>query len=222
MSRPHVRIKVCGLTRAEDVRLAAALGADALGFVFAGGPRALTPAQARDLAAVAPPFVNRVGVFGPDQRRDAPAIAEACRLDTLQVLGPPDPAYCAYFRGRFTIVAGLGMPPKAANGGAGPDLAGLQAGIDALAPHVDALLLDTAKAGMLGGTGERFEWSLLARLTSPVPLIVAGGLTAENVGELVRQAEPWAVDVSSGVEAAPGVKDEAKLRAFIAAARAGV
>lgn len=214
----RTRVKICGLTRPEDVRLAASLGADAVGFVFAGGPRQVTGPQARDLAAAAPPYVSRVGVFGPDQRRDAPALAEACRLDTLQILGPPDPAYCAYFRGRFAIVAALGVPPKA-EGPGGPDLDALRATVAALAPHVDGLLLDTAKAGMLGGTGQAFDWSLLQGLESPVPLIVAGGLTPANVGELVRGARPWAVDVSSGVEAAPGVKDEAKLRAFFEAAR---
>lgn len=218
----RTRVKICGLTRPEDVRLAGRLGADAVGFVFAGGPRQVSAPQARDLAAAAPPYVSRVGVFGPDQRREAPALAEACRLDTLQILGPPDPAYCAYFRGRFAIVAAIGVPPKA-EGPGGPEqpnqLEALRATIAELAPHVDGLLLDTAKAGMLGGTGQAFDWSVLQGLESPVPLIVAGGLTPANVGELVRGARPWAVDVSSGVEAEPGVKDEAKLRAFFEAAR---
>ncbi len=210
------RIKICGLTRPEDVRLAARLGADAVGFIFASSPRQVTGTQARDLAAATPPYVNRVGVFGPDQRRDAPALAEACRLDTLQLVGPPDPAYCAYYRGRFAIVVAIGVPPKA-EGAGGPDLDALQGLIAEIAPHVDGLLLDTAKVGMLGGTGQTFDWGVLAGLACPVPLIVAGGLAADNVGELVRQARPWAVDVSSGVEASPGVKDEARLAAFFAA-----
>ena len=214
----RTRVKICGLTRVEDVRLAARLGADALGFVFAPSPRQVTGARCRDLTAAAPPFVNRVGVFGPDQRRDAPALAEACRLDTMQILGEPDPAYCAYFRGRFAIVAAIGVPPKAEGPGA-PDLDALQDAITELAPHVDGILLDTAKAGMLGGTGQAFDWAVLAGLESPVPLIVAGGLGPANVGALLRAAAPWGVDVSSGVEAAPGEKDPAKLAAFLAAVR---
>lgn len=214
------RVKICGLTRTDDVVAAARLGADALGFVFAGGPRQLTPAQARDLTAAAPPFVNRVGVFGPDQRKEAPAIAAACRLDTLQILGPPDPAFCAYFRGRFTVIATIGIPTRDDNGG-GPDLNALQAAIAELAPYVDGILLDTAKAGMLGGTGQAFDWSILTRLEAACPLLVAGGLNPDNVGALVAAARPWAVDVSSGIESAPGVKDEAKLAAFIRAAKGG-
>ena len=206
------RVKICGLTRREDVQLAARLGADALGFVFAGGPRSLTPAQCRDLTAVAPPFVNRVGVFGPDHRQDAPAIAEACRLDTLQILGPPDPAFCAYFRGRFAIVAAVGVT-------ADPDLNALAETIADLAPHVDGILLDTAKAGMLGGTGQTFDWSVLSGMEAVCPIIVAGGLNPENVAALVAQAQPWGVDVSSGIESAPGVKDPAKLAAFLKAAK---
>lgn len=213
------RVKICGLTRPEDVRLAARLGADAVGFIFAPSPRQVTGAVARDLAAAVPPYVNRVGVFGPDQRREAPGLAEACRLDTLQILGPPDPAYCAYYRGRFAIVAVIGVQPRA-EGPGGPDLDALQAAITALAPHVDGLLLDTAKAGMLGGTGQAFDWDVLAGLACPVPLIVAGGLAPGNVGELVRRARPWGVDVSSGVEASPGVKDAGKLQAFFEALRA--
>jgi phosphoribosylanthranilate isomerase len=213
----RTRVKVCGLTRVEDVRLAARLGADAVGFVFVpGGPRAVTPLQARELAAAAGPYVSRVGVFGPDQRREAPAWAEACRLDTLQILGPPDPAYCAYYRGRFAIVAAIGVPPKAEGAGA-PDLDALATTIADLAPHVDGILLDTAKAGMLGGTGQAFDWSVLEGMESRVPLVVAGGLTPANVGELVRLARPWGVDVSSGVEAAPGEKDPASVAAFLAA-----
>lgn len=214
----RTRIKICGLTRPEDVRLAARLGADAVGFIFAPSPRQVTGAQARDLAAATPAYVSRVGVFGPDQRREAPGLAEACRLDTLQLVGPPDPAYCAFYRGRFAIVVAIGVPPRA-EGPGGPDLDALQATITELAPHVDGLLLDTARAGLLGGTGQTFDWRVLAGLESAVPLIVAGGLGPDNVGALIAQAHPWAVDVSSGVEASPGVKDEGKLQAFFAAAQ---
>lgn len=207
----RTRVKICGLTRPADVAYAARLGADALGFIFAPSQRRLAPLQARELTVAVPPWVNKVGVFGPDEKAHAPAIAEACRLDTLQFHGEPDPAFLAYHRGRFVIVQALGV---------GEDgLAGLQNRIDAVAPYVDALLLDTAKAGQLGGTGEAFDWGLLKQLACPVPYLVAGGLHAGNVGALVREVAPWGVDVASGVESSPGVKDPGKLEAFFGAVR---
>lgn len=203
----RVRGKICGLTRVEDVLVAANAGADAVGFVFAPGPRQLQPLAARELVAAVPAWVSRVGVFGPDQKKDAPAIAEACRLDTIQLHGPPDPAFCAYYRGRFSMVQALAANQH------GVDR--LQELLDELAPHVDAILLDTAHKGQLGGTGEKFDWRLLNILKSPKPLIVAGGLGPDNLGELLASYKPWGVDVSSGVEATPGVKDHAKVRAFL-------
>jgi phosphoribosylanthranilate isomerase len=205
----RVRGKICGLTRVEDVAVAAKAGADALGFVFAPGPRQLQPLQARELTAAVPAWVSRVGVFGPDQKKDAPAIAEACRLDTIQLHGPPDPAFCAYYRGRFSMVQAVAANQY--------DVGRLQELLDELAPHVDAFLLDTAKAGQLGGTGETFDWRLLHILKPARPLIVAGGLGPHNVGELLTAYKPWGVDVSSGVEASPGVKDASKVQAFLMA-----
>lgn len=207
----RARVKICGLTRPADVAYAARLGADALGFIFAPSKRRLEPLAARALTVTVPPWVNKVGVFGPDEKKHAPAIAEACRLDTLQFHGEPDAAFCAYHRGRFVIVQALGVGEDGLNG--------LQNGIDAIAPHVDAVLLDTAKAGHLGGTGETFDWTLLKQLQCPVPMLVAGGLHAGNVGQLIREAAPWGVDVASGVESAPGVKDPEKLEAFFSAVR---
>jgi phosphoribosylanthranilate isomerase len=205
----RTRVKICGLTRAEDVRLAAELGADALGFIFAPSKRQLMPQAAMALSAVAPPWVSRVGVFGPDDKARAAAVAEACRLDTLQMHGEPDPAFLAYHRGRFRVVQALGV-------GEGT-LDELRERIDAISPYVHAILLDTARPGQLGGTGEAFDWSLLPALASPVPVIVAGGLSPENVGTLIAQARPWGLDVASGVEASPGVKDAGRLRAFFEA-----
>lgn len=206
-----VRVKICGLTRAVDVALAARLGADALGFIFAESPRQLEPMRARELTARVPPWINKVGVFGPDDKQRAAAIAEACRLDTLQFHGAPDPAFCAYYRGRFMIVQAVGVDNDGMNG--------LQDRVDAIAPHVDGILLDTARAGQLGGTGQAFDWAVLQQLQSPVPVMVAGGLSADNVGKLVQAASPWGVDVASGVESAPGVKDAGKLEAFFKAVK---
>lgn len=205
------RVKICGLTRLEDARLAAALGADALGFVFAPSKRQVTSEAVAAITASLPPWVSRVGVFGPEERESAGAIAKACRLDTLQLHGEPDPAFLERLRWRFTLVQAIGVGED--------DLAGLQAQVTAIAPFVDGLLLDTARPGQLGGTGQVFDWEILARLRCPVPVMVAGGLRPENVGELVSRAQVWGVDVASGVEAAPGVKDAARLRAFFSALR---
>lgn len=205
----RTRVKICGLMRPEDVQLATRLGADALGFVFAAGKRQLTVKEAQDLTRLAPPWVNRVGVIGPEQKGQAIMLAEACRLDTLQVHGGADAAFCAYHRGRFTMVQALSV-------GEGT-LDALQNQIDELVPHVDGILLDTAKAGQLGGTGETFDWSVLKDLACPVPLMVAGGLNPDNVRGLLAAADVWGVDVSSGVESAPGCKDARLLTAFFAA-----
>jgi phosphoribosylanthranilate isomerase len=216
----RTRVKICGLKRPKDVELAARLGADAVGFVFADGPRKLTPYQARDLVATVPPWVSRVGVFGPEQKLEAAAIAEACRLDTLQLHGAPDAAFCAYIRGRFSVVQALGIARQSDshdNGGAKVDLEALQAAIDAIAPHVDGILLDTSVKGQLGGTGEVFDWSVLATLKSTAPLMIAGGLKPENVRNLLAAHDPWGVDVSSGIETSPGIKDGRRMADFIAA-----
>jgi phosphoribosylanthranilate isomerase len=203
------RVKICGLTRPEDVALASGLGADAVGFIFAPSKRRLGLEQARALAAGVPVWINRVGVFGPAERDEAPALAEACGLDTLQFHGEPDPRFLAAQRGRFRVVQAVGVGED--------DPQTLSARLSAIAPHVDALLLDTARPGQLGGTGEVFDWTALEALALPCPLIVAGGLDARNVGALLTRHRPWGVDVASGVESAPGIKDPAALRAFFAA-----
>jgi phosphoribosylanthranilate isomerase len=206
VTRP--RVKICGLTRPEDVRLAAALGADALGFIFAPSKRRLTADQARALVAEAPVWTSRVGVFGPDQHGEAGAIAEALRLDTLQFHGAPDVGALRALGRRFRVVQAVGV---------GEDATDLAARLGAIAPHVDALLLDTARPGQLGGTGEAFAWDVLDGLAPGVPVIVAGGLGPENVGALLAQHPVWGVDVCSGVESAPGVKDAGALERFFGA-----
>ncbi|HEY9724705.1 MAG TPA: phosphoribosylanthranilate isomerase [Oscillatoriaceae cyanobacterium] len=202
------RIKICGLTRLEDAALAASLGAFALGFVFAPSKRQVDPSRVRAITAALPPNVSKVGVFGPDARASVARIAEECGLDTVQLHGTPDPELCDSLRGRFTVVQAIGVDG---------DRQALQSRVTAIAPHVDRLLLDTASTRLLGGTGRTFEWEVLAQLDCRVPLIVAGGLDATNVGELVRRHAPWGVDVASGVEATPGIKDAERLRAFFAA-----
>lgn len=198
----RTRVKLCGLTRPEDVDTAVAAGADALGFVlWPGSKRAVDETLLAELAERVPAFVTRVGLF-VDQD---PALIERCaaHLDLLQFHGDETPAFCEGFR-RPWIKAlrmrdGLDLPAAAeAYRGA------------------QALLLDAYRPGVPGGTGETFDWSRIpAELAKPV--ILAGGLGAGNVAEAIATVTPFAVDVSGGVEAAPGVKDAERIAAFIRA-----
>ncbi|MDH4564483.1 phosphoribosylanthranilate isomerase [Pseudomonas sp. BN411] len=201
-----VRIKICGITRIEDALAAIAAGADAIGFVFyAKSPRAVTPAQARAIIAALPPFVTTVGLFVDMPRAELTQLLTDVPLDLLQFHGDEGPEDCAGY-GRPYIKA-LRVKP-------GDDVA---AAISRY-PAASGILLDTYVPGTPGGTGEAFDWSLVPR-DAAKPLILAGGLTPENVGDAVRQVRPYAVDVSGGVEASKGIKDAVKIQAFIQQAR---
>lgn len=202
---PRTRIKICGLTRQQDLEAAIRLGADAVGFVFfPPSPRYLSLAQAHQLALRVPPFVTRVGLFvnaDPQQVRDT--LAEV-RLDLLQFHGEEEAGYCAQF----------GLPYlKAARVRPGVDL------LEFARTYATAqgILLD-AWVEAYGGAGQSFDWSLIPS-NFPLPMILSGGLHMDNVGEAVMKIKPWAVDVSSGVESAKGIKDADKIAAFIAAVR---
>ncbi len=203
MSR--TRIKICGLTRPEDVRAAVAAGADAIGLVFyPPSPRALDFGRAAELAALLPPFVTAVGLFVNPE----PAfVAEACAQVPLQLLqfhGDETDADCA--RHRLPWIKAARMRP-------GVDL------VEFGAAHRGArgILLDAFVDGY-GGGGKTFDWSLIpSGLDRPV--ILSGGLDPSNVADAVRHVRPWAVDVSSGVEIAKGIKDAAKIAAFVAGVR---
>ncbi|MDU9412979.1 MULTISPECIES: phosphoribosylanthranilate isomerase [unclassified Pseudomonas] len=204
---PAVRIKICGITRVEDALAAAAAGADAIGMVFyAASPRAVNVEQARAIVAALPPFVTSVGLFVDMPAAELAAILEAVPLDLLQFHGDETPAACEG-HGRPYIKA-LRVKP-------GDDVAARVSEY----PGASGVLLDTYVPGIPGGTGEAFDWNLV-----PVglgkPVILAGGLTPENVASAVVQVRPYAVDVSGGVEASKGIKDHDKVRAFIDAARA--
>ncbi|MDE3735165.1 MULTISPECIES: phosphoribosylanthranilate isomerase [Pseudomonas] len=202
-----VRIKICGITRIDDALAAVAAGADAIGFVFyAKSPRAVTPAQARAIVAALPPFVTTVGLFVDMPRAELTQVLAEVPLDLLQFHGDESPEACAGY-GRPYIKA-LRVKP-------GDDIT---AAISCY-PEASGILLDTFVQGTPGGTGEAFDWSLVPQ-DAAKPLILAGGLTPENVGEAVRQVRPYAVDVSGGVEAGKGIKDAAKIQAFIQQARA--
>ncbi len=202
-----VKVKICGITNLSDGLAAAEAGADALGFVFHDqSPRHVALEVAAELIRELPPFVIKVGVFvnAPEER--VVRAAQECGLNLLQFHGDESPEYCLQF--------GL-MSMKAFRV---RDQASLQALPDY---RTDAWLLDAYAPDKLGGTGETFNWDLaLQARTWNRPIFLAGGLTPENVAEAVRCARPYAVDVSSGVEAAPGKKDHARVRAFIQAAKA--
>ena len=204
------RIKICGITRIEDALAAAQLGAHAIGLVFfAGSPRAVTPQQARDIIAALPPFVVPVGLFVNADVQAVRATIAAAPVQLLQFHGDETPHYCA----------GFGLPYlRAVRVRPGVDL--LQYAREFHAAR--GLLLDAYVDGVHGGTGATFDWSLIPR-DLPVPVVLSGGLHAENVTEAVRRVRPWAVDVSSGVESAKGIKDVRKMAAFMTGVRnAGV
>lgn len=196
------RIKICGITLAADALVAARSGADALGLVFyEKSPRYVTVQQAVQLAAVVPPFVTVVGLFVNPSEGEVREALRHVPLDALQFHGEEEPEFCAQFARPYL---------KAVRVKDGVDL------VQCAARYKGAqgLLLDAYIEGTHGGTGESFDWALIPR-NLPLPLVLSGGLHAGNVAEAIRQVRPWAVDVSSGVEAARGIKDAAKIAAFI-------
>ena len=201
------RIKCCGMTRVEDARLAARLGADAIGLVFtARSKRRVALEQAQAIRRALPPFVDAVALFMDDAAALVEQVIAALQPDLLQFHGDEADAWCAQF-GRPYLKA-------IAMGGGASTLPRLREH-----PRAAGLLLDGHAAGEAGGSGKAFDWSRLpGDLAQPV--ILAGGLHAGNVGAAIRMARPWAVDVASGVESAPGIKDAGRLRDFIAAVRA--
>lgn len=204
----RTRIKICGITREEDLAAAVAAGADALGFVFyAPSPRYVAPQRAAQLLAAVPAFVTRVGLFVNEPAEKVREILAQVSLDLLQFHGDEDAAYCAAF-GKPWI--------KAARVKAGFDLLEYASAF-AGAPGVCGLLLDAHVEGY-GGGGQTFDWSLIPQ-SLPLPVILSGGLHPGNVAEAVCAVRPWAVDVSSGVESARGIKDAQKITEFIAGVR---
>jgi phosphoribosylanthranilate isomerase len=202
-----VKVKICGITRVADAQAAASAGADMIGLMlYEHSPRHVTLGAASEIARALPPFVMRVGVFvNPEEEFVLRAIAE-CGLGLLQFHGDEPSEFCTQF--------GL-MSMKALRVRDAESLKGLEK------YQTDAFLLDAHSPTGLGGTGEQFNWELAVEAQKlGKPIFLAGGLTPENVAAAVRQVHPFAVDVSSGVESAPGIKDAAKVRAFIAAARA--
>lgn len=200
------RIKICGLTREEDVDAAVAAGADAIGFVFyPPSPRYVTPQRVAELARRIPPFVDIVGLFVNEAPDVVRAACEALPINVLQFHGDEDAAYCRQFARPYL---------RAARVRPGLDLVEFASSF----PDARGLLLDAFVEGY-GGGGHVFDWTLIPP-NLPSYLVLSGGLTADNVGDAVQRVRPVAVDVSSGVEMSKGIKDHAKITAFVAAVRA--
>lgn len=202
----RTRIKICGITRTEDALEAARLGVDAIGLIFyAGSPRHVTADRAAAIVAALPPFVTTVGLFVDPTEDDVRAVLSFVPLDLLQFHGAETPDFCARF-GRPYMKAIAAAP--------GVDLlqsAGFYAG-------ARALLVDAYVPGVHGGTGVQADWHSIPK-EFPMPIVLAGGLHADNVAEAVRTVRPWAVDVSSGVEQAKGIKAPHKMSAFVRGVR---
>lgn len=200
------RIKCCGMTRVEDALFAAELGADAIGVVLtARSKRRVSLAQARAIVEAMPPFVTTVALCMDDEANFVQEIIDTVRPSLLQFHGNESDEWCKQFGQPYLKAIAMGEGAAA--------LYQLRDH-----PHAAGLLLDGHGLGEPGGTGKPFDWSLMPRDLKQ-PLILAGGLTSANVAEAIRMARPWAVDVASGIESAPGVKDPDKMRDFIAAVR---
>jgi phosphoribosylanthranilate isomerase len=206
-------VKICANTSLEDARVAVEAGADALGFVFAPSPRRVTPAQVAEIVRGLPAEIEKIGVFVDAPLGEIVSTVEARGLTGVQLHCGGDPTLTAQLRARFgprfRILRVVHFAPEATT----PEDA-----------SVDAFLIDSRTATAMGGTGVAYDWSLAAatifeNTKTRKRLVAAGGLTPENVGEAIARLRPWGVDVVSGVEAAPGRKDAARVRAFVANAR---
>ncbi|HDP70308.1 MAG TPA: phosphoribosylanthranilate isomerase [Actinobacteria bacterium] len=201
-----VRTKICGITNIKDALLASTLGADAIGFVFAGSPREIDVEVGEEISLALPPFVSKVGVFVNEKIETVKIIASRCQLDVLQFHGGESQEYCA------------GFSQKVIKAFRVRDFCDL----NTLGKYdVDAFLLDAFVEGKPGGTGEVFNWEIAKKAKDfGKPIILSGGLNVKNVIEAINFVQPYAVDVSSGVEEGPGKKDPNKIRAFIKACQA--
>jgi len=204
-----VRIKICGITNEEDALAAARFGADALGFIFAPSPRRIAPDKARQIIKALPPLVQTVGVFVDEDLGEVSSVAEMCGLDILQFHGSESADYCDSFDLRVIKAVRLRNPQD----------------IKSLAKYdgvVQALLLDTYLPDKVGGTGMTFNWEWALEAGKYGRIILAGGLSPENVATAISIVKPYGVDASSSLERSPGVKDHEKMAQFIESVRQSV
>lgn len=202
MSGSHTEIKICGITRLKDALCAAACGADAVGFIFhPASPRYITPQRAKAIIANLPEGIATVGVFVNWKREKVERTAEACGLDLIQLHGDESPAYCRQ------------LPPERVIKAVSPATSEEVRALDAY--NVRAFLVDARDAGRYGGTGKRSDWNIAIKIRESHPLILAGGLDQENIEEALAAVAPHAVDINSGCELAPGIKDHDRMRRII-------
>jgi phosphoribosylanthranilate isomerase len=195
-------IKICGITNIDDARCSAACGADAVGFIFhEASPRYIAPERAKEIIAALPRGITTVGVFVNREASEVERTAELCKLDLIQLHGDESPEYCRRFPPERVIKAIFLRTPE--------DLRVLEA------YDVRVFLVDFREDGRFGGTGRRADWTLAARLGKTHPLILAGGLCIENISEALAAVAPGAVDINSGCESAPGIKDHDRMRRII-------
>ncbi|HXE97974.1 MAG TPA: phosphoribosylanthranilate isomerase [Dongiaceae bacterium] len=201
-----VKVKICGITNLDDALMAVEAGADALGFVFfPGSPRCISPDRAAAIIHRLPPFVLTVGLFVNEEVVEVNSVADRCGLDLVQLHGEESPDYCDKIRRRIIKAFRVKEPSS----------------LDGMANYqVAACLLDAWSPAAHGGTGTTFNWDIAANAAAAHRIVLAGGLTPDNVAAAVATVKPYAVDVSSGVESAPGKKDATLVRAFIGAVRA--
>ncbi len=197
----RTRVKICGITRRQDAEFAAKIGVDAIGLVFyPASPRAVTISQAKAILADLPPFVSVVALFVDADVEFVRQCLSALAIDVLQFHGDESPDYCEQFERPYM---------KAVRMREGVDLLSLADRYK----QASALLLDSYQPGVPGGTGVTFDWSLIKKIETPI--VLAGGLTADNVAIAIKQIQPYAVDVSGGVEQDKGIKDRMKINAFM-------
>jgi len=195
-----VRIKICGITRMTDAEKAVELGADALGFIFAESPRQITPQKARDITRRISPFVKTVGIFVNEQPAKIRKIMDFCGLDLLQLHGNESVSACSELAPRVIKAFRVQGEESLLH-------------IADFKNHVRAILLDAYQEGLNGGTGKTFDWrlALKAKKTS-IPLVLSGGLGFDNIEEALERVNPFAIDISSGIEKRPGIKDHGRMR----------
>ncbi len=197
----RTRVKICGITRRQDAEFAIEMGADALGFVFyPPSPRAVTVAQAEQIVDGLAPFVAVVALFVDAKPEDVHLCLQSLPISVLQFHGDESPEYCEQFGKPYMKVVRMRNDVDLT------ELAKRYA-------SASALLLDSYQTGVPGGTGQTFDWSMINQIDKPV--ILAGGLTVENVAMAIKQVQPYAVDVSGGVEQTKGIKDQQKIRTFM-------
>jgi len=206
---PLTKVKICGITNAEDAQLAVSAGADALGFVFySKSPRFIEPQVAKQIITLLPPFVLPIGVFANEEQKVVRDIMEECGLALAQIHGDETPAYCESLE--RPILRGIRLKDRGS--------------FLALAEYkgragVRGFVVDAFSESAYGGTGKTTNWDLAAEAAKAALILLAGGLTPDNVQEAIQKVKPYGVDVSGGVEASPGKKDPIKVKAFIQAAK---